>query len=39
MESGDVAGIVLSLVAGVFLAIVIVLFVLSCMYYLGGVHH
>jgi hypothetical protein len=39
MEKGDVAGIGLSIVAWIFFAIVIMLFVLSCMYYLGGPKH
>jgi hypothetical protein len=37
MESGDAAGIALSVVAWIFFLIAISMFVMSCMYYLG--HH
>jgi len=37
MKSGDVLGIGLSIIAWIFFVIVVALFVLSCMYYIGGV--
>ncbi len=39
MEAGDLIGLGLSLIAFVFLALVIVLFVLSCEYYMGFAGH